>query len=320
MPVKTKRNNRTRKNKTSRGGMLKGFAAATALASGVKGNTALGKGMTLRGVGPWGMNRPHPARNVAGLSVLPVNGTPSYMVNRAYPKGPLYPTNLAGFKGWPNSGPGFVESNSWHNRGVNKGTRYASEPEIQTWNPYLRGDPEEVVDYYEGFSNADKAARMATNGDGGKVKRKNTPMWKAAMRHSVKLPAFKSASNYNSDTKLAKHGEMQQMISDNQWEKWAEDGRKLGMNIPINDPRRATKPNAKWANVPHTSPDWFLGEQLYHHGQVPKTNLWGQPRMKGNRAFPEPNWSGSNLGKKQGPKTEWEATNGANYRGPNTGI
>ena len=301
MPQKTKRNNRTRKNKTRRGGMLKAALAATALATGAQGKSALGQGVTPRGVGPYGMNRPAPSRNVAGLSVMPVNGTPSYMANRAYPKGPLFPTNLASYKGWPNAGSTYIKNN-WSKH--LEGTRYTSEPEVQTWNPYLRGDPEEVVDYYEGFSNADRAARMATNGDGGKVKRKNTPMWKAAMRHSSKLPSVETSKN----------------ISEWKWQKWAEDGRKLGMNIPLNDPRTSAKPNANWANAPHVTPSWYLDEQLYHHGELPKQSFWGGPKMKGSVAAPEPNWTGSNLGKKQGPPTEWQAEMGNKYRGPNTGI
>jgi hypothetical protein len=300
MVSKTKRNNRTRRNKTRRGGMLKAALAATALATGVQGKSVLGQGVTPRGVGPYGMNRPAPSRNVAGLSVLPVNGTPSYMANRAYPKGPLFPKNLAHYKGWPSSGPSYVQNN-WSKH--LEGTRYTSEPEVQTWNPYLRGDPETVVDYYEGFSNADRAARMATNGDGGKVKRKNTPMWKAAMRHSSKLPSVETNKN----------------ISQMRWQKWAEDGRKLGMNIPLNDPRTSATPNAKWANAPHYTPSWYLDQQLYHHGEIPKTDMLGK-YMKGNAPMPEPNWTGSNLGKKQGPPTEWQAEMGNKYKGPSTGI
>jgi hypothetical protein len=301
MPQKTKRNNRTRKNKTRRGGMLKAALAAAALATGAQGKSALGQGVTPRGVGPYGMNKPAPSRNVAGLSVMPVNGTPSYMANRAFPKGPLFPKNLANYKGWPNAGSTYV-ANNWSKH--LEGTRYTSEPEVQTWNPYLRGDPEEVVDYYEGFSNNDKATRMATNGDGGKVKRKNTPMWKAAMRHSSKLPSVETSKN----------------ISEWKWQKWAEEGRKLGMNIPLNDPRTAATPNVNWANAPHVTPSWFLDEQLYHHGELPKQNFWGQPKMKGSVSAPEPNWAGSNLGKKRGPQTEYQAEMGNKYRGPNTGI
>jgi len=130
-----------------------------------------------------------------------------------------------------------------------EGTRYTSGPEIQTWNPYLRGDPEEMVDYYEGFSNADRKARMNTEGDGGMVKRKNTPMWKAAMRHSADLPSRMSRANE----------------SDAAWKSWAEKGRSLGMNIPLNDPRSQKMPPANWANVPELGPGWFLKRQLYHH-------------------------------------------------------
>jgi hypothetical protein len=92
------------------------------------------------------------------------------------------------------------------------------------------------------------------------------------------------------------------------------------MNIPLNDPRTSAKPNANWANAPHVTPSWFLNEQLYHHGELPKQNFWGQPKMKGSVAVPERNWTGSNLGKKQGPPTEWQAEMGNKYKGPNTGI
>jgi hypothetical protein len=283
MPAKTKRSNRVRKNKTRRGGVLKTALAAAALATGAQAKSALGQGVTPRGVGPYGMNRPAPSRNVAGLNVIPENiiHPDPYTAKFAYPKGKFFPNQLADFPGWPKPGPGFVESNNlWLNTHHKKGTRHTSEPEIQTWNPYLRGDPEEVVDYYEGFSNADKKARMNTEGDGGKVKRKNTPMWKAAMRHSAKLPP-RLMNKHESDLK---------------WTQWAEEGRELGMNIPLNDPRVAESPNPNWANVPEASPEWYLSEQLYHHGELPKMSL-GKPKMKGNKPFPE-NWKNSHLGKK----------------------
>ena len=310
------------RRQTRKGGMLKAALAAAALATGAQGaKQALGQG-TSYPVGPYGSSIPAPSRNVAGLSVLPQNYTPAYIKNSAYPKGRLFPSNLAHYKGWPQSPNTYVAPTTWrdHMSSVgNVGTRYTSSPEIQTWNPYLRGDPEEVVDYYEGFSAADRKARMNTEGDGGMVKRKNTPMWKAALRHSAKLPEFKDASAYT-DPKNANRGKYRVLESDAAWTHWAETGRKLGMNIPLNDPRRSPNPPANWANVPHMGPGWFMNEQLYHHGLTPKNSMTG-PRMKGNAALPESNWRNSNLGKKAGPKTEFQESMGNNYRkGPNTGI
>jgi hypothetical protein len=306
MHARTKRRTSSRKNKTRKGGVFKTALAATALATGAMANKIpLGKGVTPVGVGAYGINRPAPSRNVAGLSVMRENTTPSYLKNRVahssnnYSKGKLTPKNAAMMPGWPQpKSNNFVPSSTWKNWTLASepvGTRYTAPPEIQTWNPYLRGDPEEVVDFYEGFSNADKKKLMETDGDGGMVKRKNTPMWQAAMRHSAKLPDFKSASNYGSTN--ANHGKQQEQISNLMWQQWATEGRKMGMNIPLNDPRRQSSPPAEWANVPSLVPSWYAKQQFHHGlGPLPSQNIFGTPTMKGNKPLPV-NWKNSNLAK-----------------------
>lgn len=97
---------------------------------------------------------------------------------------------------------------------------------------------------------------METDGDGGMVKRKNTPMWQAAMRHSAKLPDFKSASNYGSAN--ANHGKQQEQISNLMWQQWATEGRKMGMNIPLNDP-------ADNHHLPLSGPMYLVWS---HHGML----------------------------------------------------
>jgi hypothetical protein len=281
--------------KTRKGGMLKTALATALLASGAQGKTALGEGKSYL-VGPYGSEIPHPSRNVAGLSVLPQNVTPSYLKNRAYPKGPLFPPNIAHYnRGWPQSPNTFVKSTGMvdYMSSVGAyGTRYTSAPEIQTWNPYLRGDPEEMVDYYEGYSNADKKLRMNKEGTGGLVKRKDTPMWKAALRHSAELPEFYDSDYYTTLSDGTKKLLLSKSHSDSMWKAWAEKGRNLGMDIPLEDPRRSEHPPADWADVPSLGSGWVLKEQLYHHGLAPKKYM-DRYRMKGNLPLNH-NWRRSN--------------------------
>lgn len=87
--------------------------------------TPLGKGVTPVGVGSYGMNRPAPSRNVAGLSVMPVNTSPAYLTNRIahnlsnYSEGKLTPKNASMMPGWPQpKSNNFVSSSTWKNWGL----------------------------------------------------------------------------------------------------------------------------------------------------------------------------------------------------------
>lgn len=159
-----------------------------------------------------------------------------------------------------------------------EGTRWRAPPEVQTWNPYLRGDPKEIVDYYEGYGAADKARLVAADKEAGlireQVPRKDTPMWKAAQSWSVHLPP-------------ASTPERRSLL----WESFADQGRKLGMNVPMKDPRIYKKGvNAKWLNVPESVDNEVLAAQLYHHGLKPLAQYNGNP-LSGMRNIGRSNMS-----------------------------
>lgn len=245
---KLQKKKNTRKSK-------KGGVFGTLLKTGL-GAAALAKGQQTQLTGPgYAVGRPHPSRN-GRLNVLP---TPTPRVAPFFDKHTIaservWPTPTPGPTGWLDPAPG---------------TRWVSPPEVQTWNPYLRGDPNEVVDYYEGYSAKDKSKRLAEDKAAGinhdSVPRKNTPMWKAAASWSVDLP------NKDLTTYTPMH-----------WKSFAERGRALGMNVPLNDPRNSNvSVSAKWANVPNSVNTRILRHQMYHSGNAPL-------RMNGYE------WSGEN--------------------------
>jgi len=133
------------------------------------------------------------------------------------------------------------------------GTRWIAPPEIQTWNPYLRGDPDELVDFYEGYSAEDAMLRRWTptvpNCD-CLVKRRDTPMWRAAELLSVELP-----DRDNSE---------ETWLKDARWVDFAERGRSMGMDVPLEDPRIITSADPRWRDLPSSIDNRVLRHQLYH--------------------------------------------------------
>jgi len=266
----TRRVNRRTKRSTRRGGALKAAAlAAAALASGASGQQYMGQGQTqLAGPGPYAMGRPYPSRTAPGLNVLPTP-TPSAGPGsvRRFGNGSTYVNlrNHAMEGVWPTPKPGAVKGMFNGAFDPPAGSRYIAPPEVQTWNPYLRGDPHEIVDYYEGYSAKDKAAREANDAAIGVVRepvpRDQTPMWKAAETWSADLPSTQYSS-YNPV----------------QWEAYARRGRELGMNVPLNDPRTGPASNPKWANVPPAIFKNVIKSQLYHNQRAP---LPGGPPNRG---------------------------------------
>jgi hypothetical protein len=139
----------------------------------------------------------------------------------------------------------------------NPGTRWIAPPELQTWNPYLRGDPDEIVDYYEGYTLADKLARQATPvaNCNCRVKRRDTPMWRAAELFSIDLPA---RDNSEPDG-----------LKDARWEAYAARGQAWGMDVPMEDPRVITPLDPRWQDVPPHIDNIVLRHQLYHSLRAP---------------------------------------------------
>lgn len=138
------------------------------------------------------------------------------------------------------------------------GTRWIAPPELQTWNPYLRGDPDELVDFYEGYMAEDALLRRWTptvpNCD-CRVKRRDTPMWRAAELLSVELPDRDSSE--------------ESWLKDARWADFAERGRSMGMDIPLDDPRVVTPPDPRWQDVPRSIDNRVLRHQLYHVSRYP---------------------------------------------------
>ena len=138
------------------------------------------------------------------------------------------------------------------------GTRWIAPPEIQTWNPYLRGEPDELVDFYEGYTFLDTMARMQAPGFANclcSVKRRDTPMWRAAELLSVELP---SRDNLESDA-----------LKDSRWEHFAKRATKMGMDIPLKDPRVYPTDDPRWQDVPSSIDNRVLRHQLYHALRYP---------------------------------------------------
>ena len=133
------------------------------------------------------------------------------------------------------------------------GTRWIAPPEIQTWNPFLRGDPDELVDFYEGYTFLDTVARMQTPDLPNclcSVKRRDTPMWRAAELLSVELP---SRDTTESDA-----------LKDSRWKHFAERARAMGMDPPLKDPRVYPTDDPRWQDVPSSIDNRVLRHQLYH--------------------------------------------------------
>jgi len=276
----TKRVQRNKRTKTRRGGALKAAALGLgALATGAY--QPLGQGQTaLSGPGPYAMGRPFPTRNRVGLNVYPTPtpsagpgsmgriGTHQYVNEARHANEHIWPTPTPGpaVKGWFDPAPG---------------TRYIAPPEVQTWNPYLRGDPDEVVDYYEGYSQRDKTTREAADAEAGTTRdpviRRDTPMWKAAEAWSLELPS----THYSTYNPI-------------QWEAYARKGRELGMNVPLEDPRVAATPNANWAAVPARLPRNILQSQLYHSQRGPVPGMGLSNKGKGGINLPR-HWTNSAL-------------------------
>jgi hypothetical protein len=270
---------RNKRSKTRRGGGLKAAAlGAAALASGMRpgpGPTpvpALGMGQThMVGPGPYALGVPYPSRNTPYLNVYPTpTPTPGPGSLWTMKNGTqlVMPKQHAMERVWPTPLPGAVKG-MWNGAfDPPAGSRYISPPEVQTWNPYLRGDPHEVVDYYEGYSAKDKAAREAEDAAVGivrePVERQDTPMWKAALSWSAQLPSTQWSS-YNPI----------------EWEMYARQGRALGMNVPLNDPRTGPASDPKWAGVPQQIAKNVLQSQLYHAQLGPMPGSLRNGRGKG---------------------------------------
>jgi len=216
---------------------------------------------------------------------------------------------------WPKANPGRVKGMFEGAFDPKEGTRWVAPPEVQTWNPYLRGDSKEIVDYYEGYSEADKAKFIAKDEKAGlireKVPRQNTPMWRAAESWSVHLP------------------EVSEKGPNLEWESFANQGRKLGMNVPLKDPRIYKKGvDPKWLNVPERIDNEILRTQLYHNVKKPfipinKGPLQGMINdgpsyMKGSMEKPY-HWQESSLAngglnwKELGPMTRQNINNKYKY-------
>jgi len=279
MPRNTRRaSRRNKRSKTRRGGGRKAaLLGATALAFGAQEGVAsrmpaLGQGQThMVGPGPYSMGIPYPSRNTPYLNVYPTpTPTPGPGSLWTMKNGTqlVMPKQHAMERVWPTPLPGAPKGMFNGAFDPPPGSRYISPPEVQTWNPYLRGDPHEVVDYYEGYSAKDKAAREAEDAAAGivrtQVERQDTPMWKAALSWSAQLPSTQWSS-YNPI----------------EWEMYARQGRALGMNVPMNDPRTGPASDPKWAGVPQSISKNVLQSQLYHAGQGPMPGSLRNGRGKG---------------------------------------
>ena len=180
--------------------------------------------------------------------------------NVEHRKGNLTPTEAYARPVWQKPGEDYKVT--W---GVNPvaGSRFISEPEVQTWMPYVTGNPDEKVDYFEGYSAVDKAALIDTfyTKKGldapGQVERRFTPMYIFASIMAVDLPEYRPD---------------QKELSDSRYEAWAERCKAGGMRaIPLKDPRSlpADEKPAVGAHFPEYVPKGMLLNQLVAHGRAP---------------------------------------------------
>jgi len=206
----------------------------------------------------------------------------------------LSPANAYSFpRGWKGPGNGYVRK--FYDPEPGKTTRYNSNPEVQTWNPYVTGDPEAMVDYFEGYTPADKQALIdkfhGGVDPGWTVRRQDTPMYTLASLVSTEVPEYNPSNLQRS--KL-------------QYLSWALKARSSGMKVPLTDPRAAVKKTGLWGNMPNfISEAKVLRTQLEKHNKAPRNLFSGSPnnwraqtimRSGTSRAFPqEARWTGSSL-------------------------
>lgn len=269
MPNKTRRAT-SRRSSTRKGGVLKKLAAATLAATAA---ASAGPQTKMTGPAPYAMGAPaFPSRN-GRLNVLP-SPTPAPMKWESV-------SNHASRPVWPTPTPrpngskaefGYFEPKP--------GTRWVAPPEVQTWNPYLRGDPNELVDYYDGLTKSYADKLKKEQGEKGKVPRKETPAWRAAEFISVDLPD-RTTSESNK-------------MKNDRWAYWSQRGRNMGLNIPRFDPRTSLTMNEGWQNVPDRVNNKVLSKQLYYAEKAPGS-AWGNGwageygqygQMRGNAPVP----------------------------------
>lgn len=136
--------------------------------------------------------------------------------------------------------------------------------DIPYWNIYCTGNPTFPVDYFEGYCSEDKAllkSNLGSKNVPGKIPLGRSPLYLIAFSHSLGLPDYDS-------------------INQDKWKAWACAGRKMGLNIPMLDPRmerNVKKRRGIFRNTPDRINKELVKGQILAHGIDPVkvlANAW----------------------------------------------
>jgi hypothetical protein len=136
--------------------------------------------------------------------------------------------------------------------------------DIPYWNIYCTGDPAMSVNYFEGYIDADIAKLKAELGKNIKnvpamTTLGKSPLYLIALSHSLLLPSYDETDK---------------------WVHWACAGRKMGLNIPLKDPRIIRNIDNRtgiFRNTPDRISKELVEAQIRLHGINPTevlANAW----------------------------------------------
>ena len=140
--------------------------------------------------------------------------------------------------------------------------------DIPYWNIYCTGDPAMSVNYFEGYTYADIAKLEKDLGPNIKnvpaiIPLGKSPLYLIALSHSLLLPSYDDTDN-----------------SKRRWLHWACAGRKMGLDIPLEDPRSVRNMEERigiFRNTPDRISKELVETQIRLHGINPNevlANAW----------------------------------------------